>query len=59
MCLRQAHYNVMGRSMRPSEANVIAGRAKSVDAKRYAIYELNEMSEKYTIAWKNFKQNID
>ena len=49
----------MGRSMRSFEANVMAGRAKSVDGKYFLIYELNEMSEKYTIAWKKFKQNID
>jgi intergrase/recombinase len=54
MWLRKAHYNVMCRVMKPFEANVLAGRAKSVDAKHYAMYELNEMSEKYAEAWKKF-----
>lgn len=51
MWLRKAHYNVMCRVMKPFEANILAGRAKSVDAKHYAMYELNEMSEKYAEAW--------
>jgi intergrase/recombinase len=54
MWLRKAHYNVMCRVMKPFEANVLAGRTNSVDAKHYAMYELDEMSEKYTQAWKKF-----
>ncbi len=54
--LRKAHYNVMCRVMKPFEANVLAGRAKSVDAKHYAMYELNEMSEKYAEAWNKFSR---
>lgn len=44
--------------MKPFEANVLAGRAKTVDAKHYAMYELNEMSEKYAEAWKKFNISI-
>lgn len=58
MWLRKAHYNVMCRVMKPFEANVLAGRAKSVDAKHYAMYELNEMSEKYANAWNKFEVKI-
>ena len=58
MWLRKAHYNVMCRVMKPFEANVLAGRAKSVDAKHYAMYELNEMSEKYAEAWKKFDISV-
>lgn len=54
MWLRKAHYNVMCRVMKPFEANVLAGRAKSVDAKHYALYELDEMSGKYAEAWNKF-----
>ena len=59
MWLRKAHYNVMCRSMKPFEANVLAGRAKSVDAKHYAMYELNEMSDKYVEAWNKFDVNFN
>jgi intergrase/recombinase len=54
MWLRKAHYNVMCRSMKPFEANILAGRAKSVDARHYAMYELDLMSENYANAWKKF-----
>jgi intergrase/recombinase len=54
MWLRKAHYNVMCRTMKPFEANILAGRAKSVDARHYAMYELDQMSENYTDAWKKF-----
>ncbi|MDN5846263.1 MAG: hypothetical protein L0H53_08330 [Candidatus Nitrosocosmicus sp.] len=54
MWLRKAHYNVMCRVMKPFEANVLAGRAKSVDAKHYALYELDEMADKYEQAWNKF-----
>jgi hypothetical protein len=32
--------------MKPFEANILAGRAKTVDAKHYAIYELDSMTKK-------------
>jgi intergrase/recombinase len=57
MWLRKAHYNVMCRCMKPFEANILAGRAKSVDAKHYAMYELNEMTKKYSEAWQKFDVN--
>jgi intergrase/recombinase len=52
MWLRKAHYNVMSRTMKPFEANILAGRAKTVDAKHYAMYELDAMSKSYAEAWR-------
>jgi hypothetical protein len=37
--LRKIHYNVMSRVMDMNEADILAGRAKSVSARHYAIYE--------------------
>jgi intergrase/recombinase len=54
MWLRKAHYNIMCRTMKPFEANILAGRAKTVDAKHYAMYELDAMSKSYAEAWKKF-----
>jgi intergrase/recombinase len=58
MWLRKAHYNIMCRSMKPFEANILAGRAKTVDAKHYAMYELDSMSKRYSEAWKKFGIDI-
>jgi intergrase/recombinase len=58
MWLRKAHYNVMCRIMKPFEANILAGRAKTVDAKHYAMYELDLMSNNYVDAWSKFSLNI-
>lgn len=58
MWLRKAHYNVMCRVMKPFEANILAGRAKSVDAKHYAMYELDEMTSKYEEAWNKFNVSL-
>src|SRR5215203_1022744 len=54
MWLRKAHYNVMCRVLKQFEANVLAGRAKTVDAKHYAMYELDSMSKNYVDAWSKF-----
>jgi intergrase/recombinase len=58
MWLRKAHYNVMCRTMKPFEANVLAGRAKTVDAKHYAMYELDSMSNNYEEAWTKYGVNF-
>lgn len=58
MWLRKAHYNVMCRTMKPFEANILAGRAKTVDAKHYAIYELDSMTNKYVEAWSKYGINF-
>jgi hypothetical protein len=41
-----------------NEADILAGRAKSVSAKHYAIYELDKLTEAYAQAWKKFEVNI-
>jgi hypothetical protein len=58
MWLRKAHYNVMCRMMKPFEANILAGRAKTVDAKHYAMYELDLMSNNFVEAWEKFGLKI-
>ena len=37
-----------------NEADILAGRAKSVSARHYAIYELDRISNAYIQAWANF-----
>jgi intergrase/recombinase len=55
MDLRKFHYNVLCRSdLREQGADVLAGRAKSVSAKHYLIYELDKMVKQYSEAWKNY-----
>ena len=56
--LRKIHYNVMTRMMDMNEADILAGRAKSVSARHYAIYELDRISNAYVQAWTNFGVNI-
>src|SRR5215469_15858768 len=43
--LRKIHYNVMSRVMDMNEADILAGRAKSVSARHYAIYELDRLGD--------------
>ena len=48
MDLRKFHYNILCRSeMGEIGAEVLTGRAKSVSAKHYLIYELDKMSQQY------------
>jgi len=56
--LRKIHYNVMTRVMDMNEADILAGRAKSVSARHYAIYELDRISNAYVQAWTNFGVTI-
>jgi intergrase/recombinase len=49
--LRKIHYNVMTRVMDINEADILAGRAKSVSARHYAIYELDRIADGYAEAW--------
>ena len=42
-----------------NEADILAGRAKSVSAKHYAMYELDKMAEDYKEAWQRFGVNTD
>jgi len=56
--LRKLHYNVMRRVMDMNEADILAGRAKSVSARHYAMYELDKLTEDYAQAWNKFGVNI-
>jgi hypothetical protein len=56
--LRKLHYNIMRRSMDMNEADILDGRAKSVSAKHYAIYQLDKLTEAYAQAWNKFGVNI-
>jgi hypothetical protein len=56
--LRKLHYNVMSRVMDMNEADILAGRAKSVSARHYALYELERMTGDYIQAWKRFGINL-
>ncbi len=47
MGVRNAYCNVMWRVMKLFEANILAGHAKTVDAKHYAMCELDLMSNNY------------
>jgi hypothetical protein len=44
----------MRRKMDLIEANVLNGRANAVDAKHYALHELDNLSTKYEHAWNAF-----
>jgi hypothetical protein len=54
MDLRKIHYNVVRNSMDPNEADVLAGRAKTVSAQPYALYHLDKMTESYIQEWEKF-----
>jgi hypothetical protein len=47
----------MCRVLKPFEANILAGRAKTVNARHYAMYELDSMSKNYEEAWSKFGLN--
>ena len=40
--------------MDPNEADILAGRAKTVSAQHYALYQLDKMTESYKQAWEKF-----
>jgi len=45
------HYNVMSRVMDMNEADILAGRANSVSARHYALYELDRLTDAYHHGW--------
>jgi intergrase/recombinase len=57
--LRKLHYNVMSRAMDMNEADILAGRAKSVSAKHYAMCEMDKLVESYSEAWNKFCIKIE
>src|SRR2546423_10832753 len=56
IAMRKIHYNVMRFRdiVSLDEAEVLAGRFKSVSARYYVLHDPEKLTDKYTIAWKNF-----
>jgi deferrochelatase/peroxidase EfeB len=54
--LRKIHYNVMrfNSTFELNEAEVFAGRFKSVSARYYVVNDPEKLSGKYISAWQNF-----
>ena len=54
--MRKIHYNVMRfrDTVSVDEAEVLAGRFKSVSARYYVLHDPQKLTDKYTIAWMNF-----
>ena len=42
-----------------NEADILAGHAKSVSAKHYAMYEMDKLVDSYTEAWNKFSIRIE
>ena len=54
MDLRKFHYNILCKSeLKEQGAEILAGRAKTVSAKHYLIYEIDKMTEQYARPGKN------
>jgi hypothetical protein len=58
--MRKIHHNVMRfkEMLNIDEAEVLAGRFKSVSARYYILHDPEKLSEKYFIAWQNFGINL-
>ncbi len=55
MDLRKFHYNILCRSeLKEQGAEILAGRAKTISAKHYLIYEIDKMTEQYSKAWQKY-----
>ena len=53
--MRKIHYNVRFRdSVSLDEAEVLAGRFKSVSARYYVLHDPEKLTDKYVTAWSNF-----
>jgi intergrase/recombinase len=56
--LRKLHYNVMCRTMEMNEADILAGRTKSISARHYSMYELDRLVDCYKEAWEKMRVNV-
>jgi hypothetical protein len=58
--MRKIHYNVMRfrETMGIDEAEVLAGRYKSVSGRYYVLHDPDKFTDKYITAWKNFGIDI-
>ena len=56
MVLRKIHYNVMRfrDTLAVDEAEVLAGRFKSVSGRYYVLHDPEKLTDKYLVAWRNF-----
>jgi hypothetical protein len=56
IAMRKIHYNVMRfrDTVGVDEAEVLAGRFKSVSARYYVLHDPEKLTEKYITAWMNF-----
>jgi hypothetical protein len=54
--MRKIHYNVMRfrDTVSVDEAEVLAGRFKSVSARYYVMHDPQKLTDKYITAWRNF-----
>ena len=54
--MRKIHYNVMRfrDTVSLDEAEVLAGRFKSVSARYYVLHDPEKLTDKYAAAWRNF-----
>ena len=61
IAVRKIHYNVMRfrDTVSLDEAEVLAGRFKSVSARYYVLHDPEKLTDKYTIAWKNFGIDVN
>jgi intergrase/recombinase len=60
VAMRKIHYNVIRfkEIFNVDEAEVLAGRFKSVSARHYILHDPEKLSEKYLSAWQNFGVTI-
>ncbi|HEY6886098.1 MAG TPA: hypothetical protein VI278_18865 [Nitrososphaeraceae archaeon] len=60
IAMRKIHYNVMRfrDTVSLDEAEVLAGRFKSVSARYYVLHDPEKLTDKYVSAWNNFGINV-
>jgi deferrochelatase/peroxidase EfeB len=58
--LRKIHYNVLRfkNALELDEAEVLAGRFKSVSSRHYVLNDPEKLSSKYASAWQNFGVDV-
>jgi hypothetical protein len=58
--MRKIHYNVMRfrDTLGLDEAEVLAGRYKSVSGRYYVLHDPQKLTDKYIMAWSNFGIDI-
>jgi hypothetical protein len=60
MVLRKIHYNVLRfkNAIELDEAEVLAGRFKSISARHYVLNDPEKLSSRYVSAWRNFGVDV-